>query len=37
MTELTKLDLIVNSVVIDFYLWDFAKEKLEGLTEFAMS
>ena len=28
-----KLDLIVNSVVIDFYLWDFAKEKLEGLTE----
>ena len=29
-----KLDSVVNSVIIDFYLWDFAKEKLEGITEF---
>ena len=28
-----KLSLIINSVVIDFYLWDFAKEKLEGSTD----
>ena len=24
---------VLNSVIIDFYLWDFAKEKLEGITE----
>ena len=28
-----ELDPIVNSVIIDFYLWDFAKENLEGFTE----
>ena len=28
-----ELDAILNSVIIDFYLWDFAKEKLEGITE----
>jgi len=28
-----ELNLIINSVIIDFYLWDFAKERLEGLTE----
>lgn len=28
-----KLSLIINSVIIDFYLWDFAKEKLEGSTD----
>ena len=28
-----ELNSIVNSVIIDFYLWDFAKEKLEGLAE----
>lgn len=24
---------VFNSVIIDFYLWDFAKEKLDGITE----
>lgn len=28
-----KLSLIINFVIIDFYLWDFVKEKLEGLID----
>ena len=28
-----ELSSVLNSVIIDFYLWDFAKEKLEGVTQ----
>ena len=28
-----KIDSILNSVIIDYYLWDFAKKELKGLTE----
>ena len=28
-----ELSQVLNSVIIDFYLWDFAKEKLEGSTD----
>lgn len=28
-----EIDSILNSVIIDYYLWDFAKEELGGLTE----
>ena len=31
--SIQELGSILNSVIIDFYLWDFAKEKLEGLTD----
>ena len=29
-----ELSSVVNAVIIDYYLWDFAKRELEGITEF---
>lgn len=31
---LGEIDLILNFVIIDYYLWDFVKEELGGLIEF---